>query len=110
MSSDATVRIRELNDAFRQSFSGGRVVMTPTVQALPDLARAELAQRVRTFDGWTAENDPFGQHDAGEIDLAGATWLWRIDYHDAECKAGSPDWADPDQTTRVLTLMHISDW
>ena len=33
-------RIRELNDAFRQTFAGGRVVITPNVVALPDMVKA----------------------------------------------------------------------
>ena len=32
-----TARIRELNDAFRRTFSGGKVTMTAGVYALPDI-------------------------------------------------------------------------
>jgi len=38
----STERIRELNDAFRTTFSGGKVVMTDTVYELPDCVRAKL--------------------------------------------------------------------
>ena len=31
-----TARIRELNDAFRTTFRGGKVVMTASVAALPE--------------------------------------------------------------------------
>jgi len=110
MEAVATTRIRDLNDAFRTSFSGGRVVMTIEVQALSFADREELVRRVRTYDTWTKDNDPFGQHDAGEIEFKEFTWLWRIDCYDAECKTGSEDWANPDVTTRVLTLMNASEW
>ena len=36
MNADA---IRELNDAFRKSFAGGKVVMTASVAELPDMVR-----------------------------------------------------------------------
>ena len=35
-----TARIRELNDAFRKTFAGGKVVMTESVAALPDMVTA----------------------------------------------------------------------
>ena len=35
MDADPTVAIRALNDAFRRSFTGGKVVMTSGVAALP---------------------------------------------------------------------------
>ena len=37
----STERIRELNDAFRSSFSGGKVMMTPGVHELPDCVKAD---------------------------------------------------------------------
>ena len=40
MSDPKTARIRELNDAFRRTFSGGNVVMTAGVNALPDMVKA----------------------------------------------------------------------
>jgi hypothetical protein len=39
-------RIRELNDAFRRTFSGGRVMLTCGVDALPDLIKARALQLV----------------------------------------------------------------
>ena len=42
-----TARIRELNDAFRRSFSGGKVTMTAGVYALPDMLKAAALQKSR---------------------------------------------------------------
>lgn len=33
-------RIRDLNDAFRKTFAGGKMVMTASVAALPDMVKA----------------------------------------------------------------------
>ena len=33
-----------------------------------------------------------------------------MDYYDKELEAGSEDPADPEKTTRVLTLMLAEDW
>jgi hypothetical protein len=55
---DKSVRIRELNDSLRRTFSGGKVVMTDGVAALAEGVLAQVLQRVRTFDEFTKDNDP----------------------------------------------------
>ena len=42
-------RIAALNDAFRGTFEGGRVLITASVSALPPILAAEVLERVRTF-------------------------------------------------------------
>ena len=39
---DKSARIRQLNDAFRRTFVGGRVMMTAGVDALPDMVKAAI--------------------------------------------------------------------
>jgi hypothetical protein len=48
--SDKSVRIRELNDALRRTFTGGKVVMTDGVTALSEGNLAQLLEKVRSFD------------------------------------------------------------
>jgi hypothetical protein len=57
---DRTARIRDLNDAFRRNFSGGRVTLTSGVDALPELIKARALQLVRVFDYFNEDNDPHG--------------------------------------------------
>jgi len=49
-------RIRELNDAFRSTFSGGKVVMTTSVYELPDCVRANVLVKVATFNEFTRDD------------------------------------------------------
>ena len=53
-------RVRELNDAFRTTFEGGRVLITAGVGALPPILACEALQKVRTFHDFTPDNDPYG--------------------------------------------------
>ncbi|WP_338695246.1 DUF3768 domain-containing protein [Bradyrhizobium sp. 26S5] len=98
-------RIRELNDAFRCTFHGGRVMMTSGVYELPDCVKAEALVQVAKFSEFSADNDPHDEHDFGSFDLVGRKFFWKIDYYDKELLNGSEDPGDPERTTRVLTLM-----
>ena len=103
-------RIRELNDAFRKSFTGGKVVMTASVAALPEMIRANALLEVVRFDHFTPDNDPRGEHDFGSFELVGRTFFWKIDAYDQNLEFGSEDPGDPTKTTRVLTLMLAEDY
>jgi Protein of unknown function (DUF3768) len=103
-------RIRELNDAFRSTFSGGKVMMTSGVHELPDCVKADAIVKVGTFKEFTRDNDPYGEHDFGFFELVGRKFFWKIDYFDEQCKFGSVDPADPEKTTRVLTLMLAAEY
>jgi hypothetical protein len=103
-------RIRELNDAFRKSMTGGQVLVTASVDALPSDVKAMVIRRVATFTEFTADNDPHAEHAFGNFELAGRKFFFKIDYYDANMEYGSEDPADPSKTTRVLTIMLASEY
>jgi len=107
---DKTDRIRELNDAFRTTFVGGKVMMTPGVAAMPADQLANALSAVRRFKDFDEGNDPHGEHDFGSFDLAGEKFFWKIDAYDADMQFGSDDAADEAKTTRVLTIMFASEY
>lgn len=103
-------RIRVLNDNFRTTFIGGQVVMTQGVSELPIDVQAMALLEVREFNDFTGGNDPYGEHDFGFFEIAGETLYWKIDYYDIGCQYGSEDPADPEKTTRVLTIMLAAEY
>lgn len=110
-------RIRELNDAFRTSLDPtlGRVVMTFGVDSMPvgsvpKVVRDMVLRTVASFDAFTPENDPHGEHDFGSFEIDGETFNWKIDYYDQNMEYGSEDPADPAKTTRVLTIMLAEEY
>ena len=107
---DSATRIRELNDQFRKSLMGGRILMTPGVSALSSEQTVELLTAVKAFDSFTEDNDPNGEHDFGAIDLHGRKHFWKIDYYDPSLTYGSEDAADPSKTVRVLTIMLADEY
>jgi hypothetical protein len=102
--------IAELNDAFRRSFTGGQVVVTPGIRALSWHMQAAITERVRSFEEFDADNDPFGEHDSGRFEHGGRTILWKIDLYDRGYKFYSPDPIDPAQTNRVLTILLAEEY
>ena len=103
-------RIRQLNDALRRSFAGGRVMMTAGVDALPDAEKAAVLGKVRMFDDFNLGNDPHGEHDFGSFEVAGRSYFFKVDYYSPDLQGGSEDPADPERTTRVLTIMRADEY
>ena len=102
-------RIADLNDALRRHFTG-HVVLTAGIDALPDDLKARVLQTVREFSHFDGSNDPYGEHDFGAFELANLTVFWKVDYYNVDMTAGSEDPADPNKTTRVLTIMLASEY
>lgn len=107
---ERTERIRDLNDAFRTTFSGGKVMTTAGVDGLPDMVKCGALFEVATFTAFNEDNDPYGEHDFGSFELCNRKFFWKIDYYDNDLQHGSEDPTDPDKTTRVLTLMLAEDY
>lgn len=103
--------IMELNDAFRTSMSGGRVMLTQSVASLDRGVQMRIVERVRSFDTFNGDNDPHGEHDMGMFTESGHRCMFKIDYYDAaDSDYGSDDPADASKTLRVLTIMLASDY
>ena len=102
--------IRILNDNFRSTFVGGQLLMTAGVDALPVDTKARVLLAVQSFSNFTKDNDPHGEHDFGSIEIDGETYFFKIDYYDLAMQFGSENPADPEQTTRVLTIMRADEY
>jgi len=100
-----SIIIRDMNDQFRRTLVGGQVLITPGILDLGDQMAIEGLKRVRIFDNFTAGNDPHNEHDFGEVQVNGHRIWFKIDLYDKDQKYGSPDPADPDVTTRLMTIL-----
>ena len=107
---DRSRRIAELNDRLRTSGQGGMVVITNGVQARGEEFVQAAVAAVRAFAAFTADNDPHGERDFGNVTVGGKKLFWKIDYFNETMDGGSEDPADPEQTARVLTIMLASEY
>jgi hypothetical protein len=105
-----TERIRALNDQLRTTGQGGDIVVTRGIAALELPARVAILATVQTFNQFTTDNDPYGEHDFGLIEVADERIMFKIDYYNRTMSGHSPDAADSSVTRRVLTIMLASEY
>lgn len=103
-------KVRALNDAFRTAGPDGHWIITSGVQAFGGLKVALIVNLVRIYDRFTPDNDPYGEHDFGSLDLGAAKLFWKIDYYDRSMEGGSENPANPEVTTRVMTIMRADEY
>ncbi len=104
-------RIRRLNDLVRHGdLCHATVVVTEGVRAWGEAFLEKVAQAVISFDAFSEDNDPHGEHDFGALEVADQKIFWKIDYFDLALNMHSPDPANRDVTHRVLTIMLASEY
>jgi hypothetical protein len=106
-----SIRVRELNDLFRTTGQGkGSLMLTSGIQAEgEDFLKAAVAA-VQSFSDFGQDNDPWGEHDFGAINVSGHKVFFKFDYYDPTCSHGSENPGNENQTHRVLTIMLASEY
>lgn len=99
--------IAALNDKFRQMGEGGHVFLTRGVSALGEAMITAAREAVRTYDAFTPENDPYGEHDFGSFKIEEYRFFWKIDAYDPPESYGDDDSWRP---TRLLTIMLAEEY
>ena len=98
------------NDNFRKHLSQGTLVLTQGIRSNTKEDLKEIITKVRTFDTFDENNDPYNEHDFGAFDYKGKRIFWKIDYYDREFVYLSPDVSNPIVTNRVLTIMYAEEY
>lgn len=108
---EKTAKIRKLNDQLRTTFfMGGQICFTPGFRSLPEEDQSAIQKKIETFNDFTEDNDPYGEHDFGKVEHNGHRVFWKIDYYDPYFDQGSEDPADPMKTGRLLTIMLAEEY
>jgi hypothetical protein len=110
-------RVRALNDALRNGsdplavlLARGQLMITRGIADRGPAFVDRALAAVRAFDAFSADNDPYGEHDFGNFELDGIKLFWKIDYYDNDLQWGSPDPADSAVTKRVLTILLAAEY
>ena len=108
-------KIAELNDFVRKNIfeialTKNKSVITSGVSALGEDNVISIIEKVKNFNDFSEDNNPFGERDFGSFDFKGTKIFWKIDYYDNQMEYHSEDKSDPDKTVRVLTVMLSSEY
>ena len=104
-------RIRELNDRFRREGLGnGSVMLTIGIQERGSEFAVAALKAIRSFEAFSDDNDPWGEHDFGAVEVLGEKVFFKIDYYTPDLTAGSENPANDGETHRVLTIMLASEY
>jgi hypothetical protein len=98
---------RELNDALRQTFAGGRLVVSPCILSLPFEQNLRVLECVRDFTAFNDANIP--HHDFGSFDLDGVVYCFELECV-SRAQYGSNEPASDGKATRVLTIMRADEY
>lgn len=102
--------IAKQNDDFRTNFSKGTLCLTCSIRALGKACVAEIISKVRLFNNFNENNDPYGEHDFGAFNYGGRKIFFKIDNYDREFLYLSPDVTNPKLTNKVLTVMLAEEY
>lgn len=107
--------IAKQNDEFRRqilrspaaaTYPPGGFMQTSGVADLEPSVKLEILCKVHSYNEFTKDNDPYGEHDFGNFECCGHSIYWKIDYYaDSSYTYGSEDPADPARCHRMLTVM-----
>lgn len=116
---DRSARIRALNDRLRTTLTGGTVLVSSGVARLGPEAQARILAAVQAFDAFTTDNDPWGEHDFGALEVeiperaggvAKERVFFKIDTFDLTRARHADDPTDPNRTERVLTVLLADEY
>ena len=115
MSNARAKRVAELNDALRHdpgTGEHGRIMMTRGVSELGIPFTMQALAKLKSFDTFTNDNDPYGEHDFGSFDLDGHNLFWKINYFEKDTgyMAGAEAPENLATTDRVLTIMLAEEY
>lgn len=128
-----TEKVRAINDRLRKSIEtapghetqhdrwenfntalyripGMLLALTDGVASLDMRTLDLLLRKVVEFDAFTPDNDPYGEHDFGNLTMDDTLYYFKWDYYDKDLEFASEDAANEDLTSRVLTVMRADEY
>lgn len=94
--------IAQKNDLLRKTLSGCRVMLTAGVADNEN--QAQVLAAVKSFNRFTEDNDPYGEHDFAFFEVGGEKFFFKFDYYDSNYEFFQED------GNRVLTIGQANEY
>ena len=114
---EETAAIAGQNDQLRLGLLAGipngmkaRVLVTPGISAKGPVFVSLCLRSISMFKDFSEDNDPWGDRGFAALTVEDTRIYFKIDLYDEACEYGSDDPANPDRTTRVLTILLPSEY
>jgi hypothetical protein len=88
----------------------GQILITQGIAGEDWAFIAKVKDAVATFNTFTEDNDPYGDHTFGAFEIDGEKLFWKIDLYDENYEYGSEDPSNLEVTRRALTIMLASEY
>ena len=82
-------------------------MLTSGINELDVGVKTKIFYAIQSFDNFTKDNDPHGEHDFGSFDLAGVSYFFKIDLYE---EPNVKDANGQPVGTRVLTIMLANEY
>ena len=102
--------IAKLNDEFGVNPSLGTLILTDGIRSNSREDIASIINKVRNFNDFDEDNNPYGEKDFGAFDFKGKKIFWKIDYYDNKFLFLSLNACKPRLTNRVMTIMYADEY
>lgn len=81
-----------------------QVVLSERVAEISPDEIIKILLAVKNYHAFNTYNDPYGEHDYGEIELGDIKYCWKFDYYDKDLATFK------ENGIRVLTIMEASEF
>lgn len=106
--------ISKQNDNFRKSpiitEDMGKIVFTQAIESEGLDFFLEALEKIRSFEDFDPDIDPFGTHEMGKIEVQGKNVWFKIDLYNTDYTFAPEDPTDLAQTRRILTVLFPTDY
>lgn len=103
-------KTRELNDTFRRTGQGGVTLISMGVHELGAKAVVDIRKDIASITSFTSEDDPEGMRDFGSISHNGRLIYWMIEHYDKDISNEADDPSNPEETTRVMSIILSTEY
>lgn len=103
---EASAKIAALNDAARKNARS--YTATLGIMSLEPRMISDIFVAVQEFNSFTEDNDPYGEHDFGVVEIANDKIFWKIDYYNKDLSGGCDSLSN--ECRRVITIMLADEY